>query len=108
MLRACLFLFPAILAGACASHSGGAASDDRVHARLVLLTREGCINTDTMRANVDLALQSLGRPGDYKIIDLATLPETDVRRGYPTPTLLYRGQDVFGLAEPRPPLPEPT
>lgn len=74
---------------------------------LVLLTREGCVNTTTLRANLDDALRSM--PGvRYELVDLAVVPEDDVRRGYPTPTLLYAKRDVFGLPEPRPPLPEPT
>jgi hypothetical protein len=74
----------------------------------VLLTREGCVMTKTMRANLDEALLSLRPSPTYEVIDLDALPASDVRRGYPTPTLLYANRDVFGLAEPRPPLPEPT
>jgi len=36
------------------------------------------------------------------------LPADDIRRGYPTPTLLFANRDVFGLAVPTPPLPQPT
>ncbi|MCI0677340.1 MAG: hypothetical protein L0Y42_16390, partial [Phycisphaerales bacterium] len=28
------------------------------------------------------------------------LPENDIRRGYPTPTILVNGRDLFGLPEP--------
>ena len=75
---------------------------------LVLLTRVGCVNTRAMRANVDEAIASLRPPVVYEVIDLDTLPAGDLRRGYPTPTLLYGNRDLFGLAEPRPPLPQPT
>jgi hypothetical protein len=45
---------------------------------------------------------------NYAVVDLDTLPDTDARRGYPTPTLLYANRDVFDLPEPKPPFPEPT
>ena len=75
---------------------------------LVLLTRGGCVNTDTMRERLDDALKSMSSTLKYAVVDLDTLADTDARRGYPTPTLLYENRDVFGLPEPRPPLPEPT
>jgi hypothetical protein len=42
------------------------------------------------------------------VIDLASLPATDPRRAYPTPTLLYAKRDIFGMPEPQPPYPDPT
>jgi hypothetical protein len=42
------------------------------------------------------------------VVDQDTLPETDVRRGYPTPTLLFADRDIFGMSVPEPPLPDPT
>ena len=63
--------------------------------KLVLLTREGCAGTATMRKNVGAAGYS------YELIDLDKLPITDTRRGYPTPTLLKASKDVFGMAEPK-------
>jgi hypothetical protein len=50
----------------------------------------------------------MGSTLKYEVLDLDTLPDTDARRGYPTPTLLYESRDVFGLPEPQPSLPEPT
>ena len=46
---------------------------------LVLLTREGCVNTPTMRARLDDALTALNLPGDYDLIDSDSLPKNDVR-----------------------------
>jgi hypothetical protein len=77
-------------------------------AGLVFLTREGCANTERMRTNLDVALKAIGLPTDYAVIDLATLPDSDARRGYATPTVLYANKDLFGSAEPTPPLPEPA
>jgi len=70
---------------------------------LVFLTRGGCSNTKTMRANLDAALKSMGLPADYPVVDLDTLSQADARRGYPTPTLLRGGRDLFGMDQPTPP-----
>lgn len=77
-------------------------------AGIVLLTRAGCVDTQTMRANLKSAAHALTPPAAFTVIDLDTLPSDDIRRGYPTPTLLFANRDVFGLAVPKPPLPEPT
>jgi hypothetical protein len=75
---------------------------------LVFLTRGGCVNTTVMRGRLDEALKSLGLAVGYEVVDQDTLPEAEVRRRYPTPTLLYEERDVFGMAVPKPPLPAPT
>jgi hypothetical protein len=75
---------------------------------LVFLTRGGCVNTTVMRGNLDEALKALGLAAGYEVVDQDTLSQSDVRRGYPTPTLLYADHDVFGLSVPKPPLPDPT
>lgn len=75
---------------------------------LWFLTREGCANTETLRARLDDALVSMGQSTNYRVIDQDTLGSDDWRRGYPTPTILYKGLDIFGLSEPMPPYPEPT
>lgn len=75
---------------------------------LVFLTRDGCVNTTTMRGHLDEALGSLSLPTDYEFVNLETLAPTDPRIGYPTPTLLYRNRDLFGMTVPTPPFPEPT
>ena len=75
---------------------------------LVFLTRGGCVNTTVMRRHLDEALKALGLAAGYEVVDQDTLPETDGRRGYPTPTLLYADRDVFGMSVPKPPFPGPT
>ena len=75
---------------------------------LVFLTRGGCVNTTVMRRNLDEALKALGLAAGYEVVDQDTLPETDARSGYPTPTLLYADRDIFGMSVPKPPLPDPT
>lgn len=70
---------------------------------LVFLTRGVCVNTTVMRRNLDEALRAPGLVAGYDVVDQDTLPETDVRRGYPTPTLLYADRDIFGMSVPKPP-----
>jgi hypothetical protein len=72
------------------------------------VTRDGCVNTPTLRTRLNEALSRLGPPNDYVLLDADTLEESDVRRGYGTPTLLYDNRDLFGMPEPTPPVPPPT
>ncbi len=76
--------------------------------QLVFLTREGCVNTVTMRANLDEALKGLGLYNGYQFIDADTLSLSDPRGGYGTPTVLYASRDLFGMSEPAGPHPAPT
>ncbi len=76
--------------------------------QLVFLTREGCVQTDLMRERLDAALVKAAWPPTYQVVDLASLGPDDARRGYPTPTLLWNGRDVYGMPAPIPPFPEPT
>lgn len=75
---------------------------------LEFLTRGACVNTPAMRANLDAALRSMGRPITYRVVDLDAIDKADSRYGYPTPTLLVGGHDLLGLPVPVPPFPEPT
>ena len=72
------------------------------------LTRSGCVQTETMRARLDQAIAASGKALSYATIDLDTLPATDIRKGYPTPTILVDAVDLFDMPAPAPPLPEPT
>ena len=75
---------------------------------LVLLTRDACVLTDVMRTNLDAALKNAKASSTYRLVDLASLKPNDPRIGYPTPTVLFADRDLFGMAQPRPPFPEPT
>jgi hypothetical protein len=75
---------------------------------LTFLTRDDCVNTPDMVNNLDDALNELGWPKDYQYINIGTLPARDVRTGYPTPTLLWKGRDIFGMAVPKPPYDVPS
>jgi len=67
---------------------------------LVFLTRDGCANTARMRSSLDQALKSVGLPTNYVRVDLDKLGPSDRRRGYGTPTVLYKSRDLFGMTEP--------
>jgi hypothetical protein len=64
--------------------------------------------TAEMRTALDQALKADGKPDTYQVVDLDTLPASDARRGYPTPTVLFNNHDVFDLPVPQPPFPEPS
>ena len=75
---------------------------------LTFLTRDDCANTPDMMFNVDDALKALGWPTDYQMLNIGKLKPSDVRTGYPTPTLLWKGKDVFGMPAPKPPYNVPS
>jgi hypothetical protein len=58
--------------------------------------------------NLDDAPKALGWPTDYQYINIGKLPANDARTGYPTPTLLWNGKDIFGMPAPAPPFHEPS
>ena len=72
------------------------------------LTREGCVNTTIMRERLDEAVKGAKLQVTYEVVDLDKLSETDFRRGYPTPSVLYDNADLFGFPKPTPPFPDPT
>lgn len=61
-----------------------------------------------MLENLKVAIAEGQIFADYTVIQQATLPPDDPRTGYPTPTILLNGKDIFGLAVPKPPFPEPS
>lgn len=65
-----------------------------------LLGFPGCPNTPEMRTNLKAALASFGAGWTFADTDQETLPEGDIRRGWPTPTVLVNGRDLFGMAPP--------
>ena len=72
------------------------------------LTRSGCVQTKLMQARLDEAIKASARALTYTVVDLDTLPASDVRKAYPTPTVLVGSVDLFGMPEPSPPYPGPT
>jgi hypothetical protein len=86
----------------------GAIQTGRSMQALAFLTRDGCVNTPDMLANLDDALITLGWRRNYQYIDIGKLPKADSRTGYPTPTLLWKERDILGMAVRKPPYPTPT
>ena len=68
-----------------------------------LLGFPGCPNTPAMRANLKAALTAVGKGWTFKDTNQEQLPEGDIRRGYPTPTVLVNGGDLYGLPVPTAP-----
>jgi hypothetical protein len=102
----------ALMAGACREHTPqpvlSQSGRRSMREALTFLTRDGCVNTPDMLTNLDAALKALGLALDYQVVNIGTLAKTDSRTGYPTPTVLYRGRDLFGMPQPTPPFPEPA
>jgi len=64
---------------------------------LEMLTRHGCATTPLMLERVDAARGRIAGAPRCTVVDVGTLPTDDVRRRYPTPTVLVGGRDLFGL-----------
>lgn len=97
-----------VLAGCATTAPPSTGGGARSPGDLVFLTRAGCVNTDTMLARLNVALQAEGLSANYQVIDADTLPAGDPRGGYGTPTVLVAGRDLFGMPEPTAPLSAPT
>ncbi len=83
-----------------ACHSTRDASD--AHAATIqieVLGFEDCPHTAAFLARVQRAAANVG---DLRVVyvDQNALALSDLRRGYPAPTALVRGRDLFGLAAP--------
>jgi hypothetical protein len=68
-----------------------------------LLGFPDCPNTPALRTNLKAALTAVGKGWTFKDTDQERLPEGDLRRGYPTPTVLVNGRDLYGLPVPTAP-----
>ena len=81
--------------------------DSEQDAAVVFLTRKGCVNTPLLLSNLKAAIDTFVPGLRYHVLDQASLPAVDTRKGYPTPTILVGTRDLFGMVEPTPPFPEP-
>ncbi len=59
-----------------------------------------CPNTPVMRDQLAAALSQLAPGWTFAETNQEQLPAGDLRRGYPTPTVLVNGRDLFGLPVP--------
>lgn len=62
-----------------------------------LLGFPGCPNTPELRDNVRAALASVGGAIVFEEVNQEALDEADPRRGWPAPTVLVNGSDLFGM-----------
>lgn len=68
--------------------------------RIEVLGFDGCPNTPATKANVEEAVASLGIDARITYVDQMNLPEGDLRRGWPAPTVLVNGRDLFEMPAP--------
>jgi hypothetical protein len=57
-----------------------------------------CPNTPVLRERVAVAVRDAGSAFRLRYVDQCSLAENDPRRGYPAPTVLVEGIDLFGLS----------
>ncbi len=65
------------------------------------LSFDGCPNTPLLREYLEAALEQSN--GSFATIDLTQLNDTDIRRGYGSPTILVSRHDLFDMPEPTSP-----
>jgi len=93
----------ALSAAGCATSQAGdqIAMDTQADQSIEFLYFDGCPNTPQLREYLEAALDQSN--GSFTAIDLTKLPETDIRRGYGSPTILVDGRDLFDMPEPNAP-----
>lgn len=68
--------------------------------RIEVLGFEGCPNTPVFIERTRAAATNCGLDATVVYVDQEALAEADIRRGYPTPTALANGSDLFGMPVP--------
>ena len=71
----------------------------------LLHRREGCAGSWELRTSLEEALDSIEPRPWVAETDVMTLPGTDHRTGYGTPTILVNGEDLMGAPSPAPATP---
>jgi hypothetical protein len=66
--------------------------------KIEVLGFDGCPNSPALLENTRAAAASVAPSVAVAYVDQKLIPESDVRRGYPAPTILVDGRDLFGLA----------
>jgi hypothetical protein len=59
-----------------------------------------CPNAPQTKTNVEKAVAAIGLAADVVYVDQEKLSQTDRRRGWPSPTILVDGLDLFGMPAP--------
>lgn len=68
--------------------------------KIELLRLPTCPNTPAMRENLRAALKSIDGGLTFAEVNQEALAAGDTRRGWPAPTVLVNGADLFGMAAP--------
>ncbi len=68
--------------------------------KIELLGFPSCPNTPALRQNLRAALNSVGSGLTFEEVNQEALAAGDIRRGWPAPTVLVNGADLFGMAPP--------
>ena len=89
----------AVLAAGCASSQS--TMDANINHSIEFLYFDGCPNTPALRKTLEAALTQTS--GSFTAVDLAQLPDDDIRRGYGSPTILINGHELFAMPEPESP-----
>src|SRR5690606_39363169 len=102
MMRAItpILALAAALLSAC--QSPNRAETGRAMTQVEVLGFADCPNTPEFLRRVQSASGQLDGV-QVVYVDQESLPENDIRRGYPTPTALVNGRDLFGLPVPTAP-----
>lgn len=72
------------------------ASRDRP-TKIELLGFKDCPHTAAMQASIQTAIAKLGLHATIEYVDQERLPDNDLRRCWPAPTILVNGSDLFGM-----------
>ena len=91
-------LFALAMIGAalvCASCANMSPTPNAPSTRVELLGFDGCPNTPVLRDRLRKAMGAIDSPSAFRDVDLADLPNSDPRRGFPAPTILVDGVDLF-------------
>jgi hypothetical protein len=75
-------------------------SPEKAPMRIEILGFEDCPNTPIIQANTEEAVRTLGLRADIEYVDQQALASNDRRRGWPAPTILVAGRDLFGMSAP--------
>ncbi|HRP63712.1 MAG TPA: hypothetical protein PK400_10490 [Phycisphaerales bacterium] len=92
----------AALAAGCAARSLVPADGAR-DMKIEVLGFDDCPNTGDFHERVLAAAKQLDLHDSVAYVDQEQLPANDLRRGYPAPSALVNGRDLFDLPEPETP-----
>lgn len=94
-------LFEAMRQMADKAIDGTTVRDGAARTKIEVLGFDACPNTTTTKTRVEQAVASLGLRADVAYVDQMSLAEADLRRGWPAPTILVNGRDLFGMETPK-------